>query len=80
MEIKCERIGVIHNGIDGSDEYLLLTCLEEDLTPDQATEWLYPQVWKDSSGAGSYYCTTVLAVQGHRPDQVIATVQHRYDV
>jgi len=72
---------VIDNGIDGRDEYLILTRLDDDMTPEQAREWLLPQVYKESSMAGSYFCTSVMVVQAqYSTNQVICTVQHRYDV
>ena len=33
-EIKFRQIGVIDNGIDGRDEYLILTRLDDDMTPE----------------------------------------------
>ena len=81
MEIKIEKIGKIDKGIDGSDEYVLLTRLDDDLTPDQAVDWLLPKVYRECSYPGGYFCQTVLAVQAeYSRNTVICTIQHRYDV
>lgn len=80
MEIKIDGIGVI-NKDDGRDEYVLLTRLDDDLTPEQATDWLLPRVLHRSQAPGAYYCHTVRAVQAHHSaNKVICTVEHRYDV
>lgn len=81
MEIKRTHIGAIEKGIDGADEYILLERLDDDLTPDQAVEWLHPQVYRDTNQPGGYFCHTVLATQApHSTNAVICIVQHRYDV
>lgn len=81
MEIKITKIGKIDNGIDGSDEYVLLTRLDDELTPDQAVDWLHPKVYRECSHPGGYFCRTVLAVQAaYSHNEVICTIQHRYDI
>ena len=80
-EIKFRKIGVIDNGIDGRDEYLMLTRLDDDMTPEQAHDWLHPQVFRESTQPGSYFCRTVMVVQAqYSTNQVICTVQNRYDI
>ena len=75
------RIGSIERGIDGNDSYVMLTRLDDDMTPDQAHAWLLPQVYHESTQPGGYFCTSVMAVQAqYSTNQVICTVQHRYDV
>lgn len=79
--IQVERIGSIDNGIDGKDEYLLLTNNTDDLTPEQAHNYLLPKIYRRATHPGSYFCTSVLAVQAaYSTNKVICTVQHRYDV
>lgn len=80
MDIVVTTIGVVDQGIDGRDEYLLLRNREGDLTPEQATAFLLPLVHRRGGWAGAYFCNTVRAVQAqYSTDSVICTVEHRYD-
>lgn len=80
-DIRITRIGDIPQGVDGRDEYALLTRLDDDLTEDFAHEWLLPQVFRDTSTAGGYYCTSVTIIPCPNVDnEVIAIIHHRYDV
>lgn len=81
MDIVVTKIGSIDVGIDGRDEYLLLRNREGDLSPDQAIAYLRPLVYREGRGPGSYFCTTVNAVQKlNSTDTAICTIEHRYDV
>lgn len=79
--ITLTKIGSIGEGIDGTDEYVLIKNTEDDLTPEQAIAWLLPKVYRRCSGAGTYFCHDVRAVQvQYSTSEVICTVEHRYDV
>ena len=81
FDIKIETIGAISHGVDGSDQYVLLTRWGDDLTPEDAEDWLLPQVYKDThQAAGGYFCRRVTTMQGESSNKVIAIVHHRYDV
>ncbi len=81
MEITITKIGDIGQGIDGTDAYVLLTRKDDDLTPDEAVEWLHPKVYRECGGPGGYFCNTVLATQApYSTNEVICIIQHRYDV
>lgn len=80
LDIQVQRIGAIHHGIDGSDEYLLVRSNVDDITPSDVMEILLPRYYKDCNGPGQYFCNSILAVQSTSANEVIATVQHRYDV
>ena len=81
FDIKIETIGTISHGVDGSDQYVLLTRWGDDLTPEDAEDWLLPQVYKDThQAAGGYFCHRVTTMQGESSGKVIAIVHHRYDV
>ena len=81
FDIKIETIGTISHGVDGSDQYVLLTRWGDDLTPEDAEDWLLPQVYKDThQEAGGYFCHRVTTMQGESSGKVIAIVHHRYDV
>jgi len=80
MEITVTNIGRIEHGIDGSDQYLLLSCGDDNLTEDQAHEWLLPQVYRETyQEAGGYFCKRVTVMQ-KTDSQVVAIVHHEYDV
>jgi hypothetical protein len=79
MTIKITKIGSIDNGIDGSDEYLLLTDTEDNLTENDAWEYLYPLVYRDTDTAGAYFCHHVKAMQ-KTDNTVVCIVYHQYNV
>lgn len=80
IDVVVTKIGIVDDGVDGRDEYLLLRNREGDLSPDQAIAFLHPLVYRAGRGPGSYFCTTVIAVQKEpTTDTVICTIEHRYD-
>jgi hypothetical protein len=80
MEITVTKIGNIEHGIDGNDQYLLLTRRDDDLTLEQARDWLLPQVYRETyQEAGGYFCKRVTVMQ-KTDSQVVAIVHHEYDV
>lgn len=75
------RLGTIDNGCDGFDEYILVKSNEDDITPEQAKEWLLPQFYHECTRPGGYFCTSMSTYSlQDRPSEVIAIVHHRYDV
>ena len=79
-DIKLTPIGNVDQQ-DGSDAYMLLTNLADDITPEQAHDWLLPRVYRDTSIPGGRYCHTVLVSQyPYSTNKVICIVQNRYDV
>lgn len=81
MNIKLTKIGRILLGADGIDEYVLLRRSDDDMTAEQAKEWLLPQVYRRGGAAGSYFCVSVSAVMAERSnDTCICIIHHRYDV
>ena len=80
-EMTATNIGSVDNGMDGRDKYVIVTRLDDDLTPEQAQAWLLELVFNPGNGPGQPYCHTVLAIQAFdSPNQCICTVQYRYDV
>jgi hypothetical protein len=78
LEIKTTIIGTIDNGCDGAQQYILLKCLNDDLSELQAYQWLWPQVYKDTNRPGGYFCHIVETIQ-KTDNQVICIVHHEYD-
>tara|TARA_R110002126_G_C10387961_1_gene494779 strand:+ start:202 stop:471 length:270 start_codon:yes stop_codon:yes gene_type:complete len=79
MTIQIVKIGNIDNGIDGSEEYLLLTNSEDNLTENQAWEYLHPLVYRDTDTAGAYFCHYVKTMQ-KTDNSVVCIVYHQYNV
>jgi len=80
MTNKITKIGNIDNGIDGSEEYLLLTdSVSGYLTENQAWDYLHPLVYRDTNDAGAYFCHTVKTLQ-KTDNQVVCIVYHQYNV
>jgi heme-degrading monooxygenase HmoA len=81
FNITTETIGTISHGVDGSDQYVLLTRWVDDLTPEDAEDWLLPQVYREThQEAGGYFCRRVTTTQGESANKVIAIIHHCYDV
>ena len=74
-----ENIGAIERGIDGRDQYVLLRC-DEDTSTDVLSERLLSLFYTESTGAGSYFCTSVQVVRHPHIDKYIGIIYHRYDV
>ncbi len=80
-EISITPIGSIELGIDGRDEYLLLSRSDDDLYETDAREWLLPQVYRESMRPGGYFCTDVTIMpRPYRANQCVAIIHHRHDV
>ena len=76
-----QKIGIIHLGVDGSDEYVLLTS-NEGATAKDVKGWMMDRVYYETNQeAGGYYCNHV-TVMPHPvfDDQFVCTIHHRYDV
>ena len=79
MTIQVTKIGNIDHGIDGSDEYLLLSDNEDNLTENQAWEYLHPLVYRDTETPGGYFCHTVKTLQ-KSDNSVVCIVCHQYNI
>ncbi len=66
---------------DGVDQYVLITRKDDTLTKQQAHDWLLSRMYRDSYGAGQYYCTRVRALkEDFAQNRVVCIIEHRYDV
>jgi hypothetical protein len=80
-ELHITKIGMISHGIDGSEEFILVERLDDAMTPDQCEEIMLPRYYRACGAPGSYFCTSVMAVQQkYSRSACILTIQHRYDV
>lgn len=81
LNIRIERIGAITKGVDGSDEYLLVTDLDGTLSLESLQEQLLQAYYKDANQPGGYFCYAVnVAAHPFYDSAYIAVVHHRYDV
>lgn len=79
-EIELTTLGTQDDGIDGSDKWILVVRKDDDITPEQARQYIQNLYYRECSHPGGYFCTTVEAVQReYRKNEVICTVHHRYD-
>jgi hypothetical protein len=78
---ETQRIGVIDDGIDGSDEYLLVTSDDDSATAqDVETEFLN-RYYRDTNRAGGYFCAAVtVQKKSYSDNEFIVIIHHRYDV
>jgi len=79
MAIQVTKIGNIDHGIDGSDEYLLLSDNEDNLSENQAWKYLHPLVYRDTDTPGGYFCHTVKTLQ-KSDNSVVCIVYHQYNI
>ena len=80
IEYKVTRIGKLPLECSDSDEYLLVNCSEDDITPEQVQEYILGIVYRDTHTAGAYFCHHVTCMQyPHRLNEVIAIVHHQHN-
>lgn len=80
-ELRVIRIGAVEHGIDGTDEYLQVSRLDDDATPEQIEEWLLPSYYQECSHAGGYFCNTVHATaEKYSKNRFTVCIAHQYDV
>ena len=81
MEIEIQKIGRLNESHGSTDEYVLMTRKDDDLTPDQAHDYLLPLVYREGRGAGSYFCHRVTILEKpYSTNEVVAIIHHSYDV
>ena len=80
MAIKLSAIGTI-NVEDGRDEYVLMKRLDDELTAEEAEEYMLGRVYRDTDVPGGYFCKRVLISKTVGvDDECIAIIHHRYNV
>lgn len=78
LEIVATTIGTIENGCDGSQQNILLKCLNDDLSENDAWAYLHPLVYRDTDTAGAYFCHIVETIQ-KSDNSVICIVHHQFN-
>ncbi len=77
---KVQTIGVIDNGIDGSDQYLLITVDNDSATTEEVEHEFLNLYYRDTSQPGGYFCHTVTVQRKSYSDhEFIVIIHHRYD-
>ena len=78
---KVQRIGKIDCGIDGSDQYLLVTSEDDSVTAEEVEHEFLTMYFRDTNHAGGYFCHAVTVQKKERPAcEFIVIIHHRYDV
>ena len=79
--VDVQKIGVLHVGVEGSDEYVLMR-FPDPISIVDAREWLLSRVYRDThQEAGGYFCNSVTMMP--HPlflDVFVGVIHHRYDV
>jgi hypothetical protein len=78
-DIRIESIGKLDT-YGGSDQYVLLTRLDDDLTAAFAENWLLPQVYSDTNIVGGWFCNSVTAVDLPFGNKCIVIIHHKQDI
>lgn len=78
MEIKIEKIGEVELGQGDRDQYFCVKRLDDDLSVEEAFDYLMPLFYFDNDSPGQYYCTN-MRILPDGPAQVVAIVEHRYN-
>jgi len=78
LEITVTTIGTIDKGCDGSQQYILLQCLNDYLSENDAWAYLHPLVYRDTNDAGAYFCHIVETIQ-KSDNEVICIVHHEFN-
>lgn len=78
---KVQTIGVIDNGNEGSDQYLLVTIDNDFATTEEIEHEFLKVYYRDTNRAGGYFCHAVTAQKKSYSDhEFIVIIHHRYDV
>lgn len=76
-----QTIGAIDKGIDGQDQYLLITDNAAAIDIGALEQSLLDQYYHDTNHPGGYFCRDVRVIPDPiHDDRCIAIVYHRYDV
>ena len=78
-EIQIKSIGKLDT-YNGSDQYVLLTRLDDDLTAAFAEDWILPQVYSDTNIPGGWFCHSVTATELPSGNECIVIIHHRQDI
>lgn len=77
---ETQRIGLIPLGIDGSDEYLLVTDRDGDIDIEAVRQEYLEQHYRDTDTPGGYFCRAVTVAKLPADNRCIVIVHHRFDV
>lgn len=81
--MKIERIGSMHFGVEGEDQFLLISPAphgEETLTVEGVHDAMMTAYYRDTDDPGAYYCHRVEVIPRNSYGEFIAIVHHRFNV
>lgn len=74
-------IGTLDHGIDGSDQYLLVRDLEQEIDRRHVFDTIMPRYYRDCTRPGGYFCKNLRVMADPLfTDQCIVIIEHRYDI
>lgn len=81
MAIRRETIGTYHRGVEGNDQYLLVSDSQDELYEYQVDDYIRHHFYADTTQeAGGYFCHTWTIMRKPWSSEYIVIVHHRYDV
>lgn len=82
MAIKETKIGVISQGVDGSDLYILLENNEDEIKDDDVKELFESKYYADTTReAGGYFCHQYLwLTHEYSKNSGVLIINQRFDV
>lgn len=80
--LQISKIGCIPQGVNGTDEYLLVWDNETAHSAEQLKRHLTEVYYRDTNAPGGYFCHSVSVIPhpAHHGYKHIAIVHHRYDI
>ena len=81
--LKITLIGRVDDGIDGSDEYVLLTSTDGELISTEQIDQLFWEKWRyeTQQEAGGYFCKSYCVFpHQYGADRVVLCIKHQYDI
>jgi hypothetical protein len=76
-------IGRVDDGIEGSDEYVLLTSKDGEPITTEQIDQLFWEKWRyeTQQEAGGYFCKTYYTFpHQYGADRVVLCIKHQYDI
>ena len=80
MTFEAQKIGFVDNGIDGCEEYVLITNDQDSIDVDAAWKWLLDQSCYSTDRPGGQFCNAVEIIEKPRRKELIGIIYHRFDV
>lgn len=78
LEFHIVKCGSIELGCGDCDEFVLVKCLDDNISTEDAYNYLMPRVFRDTNDAGGYFCNSIETLQRF-DNEVLCIIHHRYN-